>query len=72
MCEYLRPVVAQYGSFFVDKNRSTAIASILRFVSEFLQSILVRRRVLQSILVRRRVFAIDLSSSSSFYLTNWL
>ena len=60
----------------MDKNRSTAIASILRFVSEFLQSIslaieflqsiLVRVEFLQSIIVRRRVFAIDLSSSSSF------
>ena len=39
--------------FFVDKNRSTAIASILRFVSEFLQSISLAIEFLQSILVRR-------------------
>ena len=38
----------------MDKNRSTAIASILRFVSEFLQSILVRCRV----------FACDILQSS--------
>ena len=50
--------------FFVDKNRSTAIASILRFVSEFLQSISLAIEFLQSILVRRRVIAIELLQSS--------
>ena len=49
--------------FFVDKNRSTAIASILRFVSEFLQSISLAIEFLQSILVRRRVIAIEFLQS---------
>ena len=49
--------------FFVDKNRSTAIASILRFVSEFLQSISLAIEFLQSILVRHRVFAIEFLQS---------
>ena len=56
MCSYL-------WKFFVDKNRSTAIASILRFVSEFLQSISLAIEFLQSILVRRRVFAIEFLQS---------